>query len=737
MKITYLEQERVFHLKTPEMSYAFGVAPDGRLLHLYWGQPLSQDASLACMMQDAPLSQDASVTYITQEAAKAQKKLRPLGHNIDRFGNTDRYEVPTREPADYTEPLLQVIHPDGVRSLRLIYESHKIEENHLVVFARDAVYPFAVEMHYQGWAELPLISRWLVLKNGAEQPVTLESLKSAAWYVPEGLDYRLTHLSGSWGAEYGKNQLMLTQARTVLETNEITVTSTPQTPFFALDQEGRATETEGEVYFGVLHWSGNFSISVERQFGKRVSVTGGIQDRDCRYILKPGEAFETPKFTGGFVARGFGRMSEVFYDWQFDHLMPRGKKTDKAHAVRPVIYHSWYPFLFDVREDNCLALIDKCETLGVELFVIDDGWMPGRVNDRAGLGDWIADPARFPHGMGVVADACHRKGMLFGIWVEPEMVNPDSDLYRAHPDWVIHDPTRPRTEERNQLVLNFARDDIRDWAIEWLDRLIEEFHLDYLKWDMNRFVTENGWPDAPAEERQSLAIRYTQNILKIWAHMNEKYPDLLLENCASGGGRSDFGMVPFADRINRSDNADPVDIMVIHEGFSMLFVPKTAGGAGNIAPARHHIHQRPTPLDFRVHWGMTGSMSIGINLLTASKEELDTIKAAIAEFKRLRPDLQNAYVYRIASAAEHPYALFQYVRRDRLAFTLFAFAHGMRNWDLRLPRFRMRGLLPQAVYRCEDGREMTGEALMGYGLALALKGDCASVMSVWHLKEEE
>ena len=138
MKITYLEQERVFHLKTPEMSYAFGVAPDGRLLHLYWGQPLSQDASLACMMQDAPLSQDASVTYITQEAAKAQKKLRPLGHNIDRFGNTDRYEVPTREPADYTEPLLQVIHPDGVRSLRLIYESHKIEENHLVVFARDA-----------------------------------------------------------------------------------------------------------------------------------------------------------------------------------------------------------------------------------------------------------------------------------------------------------------------------------------------------------------------------------------------------------------------------------------------------------------------------------------------------------------------------------------------------------------------------------------------------------------------
>ena len=429
-------------------------------------------------------------------------------------------------------------------------------------------------------------------------------------------------------------------------------------------------------------------------------------------------------------------MSETLYDWQLDYLMPRGKKTDKAHAVRPVIYNSWYPFEFDVREDNCLALIEKCAPLGIELFVIDDGWMPKRVDEKAGLGDWIADPVRFPRGLEIISQACHDKGMMFGLWVEPEMANPDSDLYRAHPDWFIRTATRPMSQSRSQVILNLARDDIRDWVIGWLDELIESCKLDYLKWDMNRYIGENGWPDAPIEDRQSLSIRYTRNLLAIWKHLNKKFPDVLFENCASGGGRSDFGMVPYADRINRSDNADPVDVMVLHEGFSMLFVPKTAGGAGNIAPDRHHIHNRPTPLSFRIHWGMTGSMSIGVNLLTANQEELNMLKQAIIDFKKRRADLQDAYVYRIASATEHPYALFQYVRRDRKAFTLFAFAHGMRCWDLPMPRFPMRGLIPHAVYEDEQGNRMTGDALMNIGLSVRLKGDCDSCMSAWHRVEE-
>lgn len=711
MLIHFDPDKRIFHLSTDEMSYAFGVAEDGRLRHLYWGTALKHTESLY----------DAAKTVLQAFAA-------PWGVDCLNVGYA---EWPTQEPFDYGDPVLWVRHEDGVRGLRLVYERHTIEDDHLTVFAKDEAYPVRVELHYRGWENLPLLSKWLVIRNEENAALKIEQMKSAAWLLPAGEEYRLTHLSGQWGCEYTKNQLMLTQARTVLHSNRLTCTTTQQTPFFALDRDGAATEENGDVYYGVLHWSGNFDITIERQFGKRVSVTGGVNSFDTCYMLKSGEQFETPWFTGGFSAHGFEHMSETLYDWQLDHLMPRGEKTDKAHAVRPVIYNSWYPYEFDVREDRCLALIDQCAALGVELFVLDDGWMPKRTSGKAGLGDWVADEERFPHGLQAISKACHERGLQFGLWVEPEMVNVDSELYRAHPEWVIRDPTRPMTLQRNQLVLNLARDDVRDWAMEWLDRLIESCQLDYLKWDMNRYATDLGWPDAPQQEQQTLSIRYTRNLLAIWEHLNQRHPDVLYENCASGGGRADFGMVPYADRINRSDNADPVDVMVLHEGFTMLFPPKTAGGAGNIAPARHHIHQRATPLSFRIHLGMTGSMSIGINLLTTSKEEMDELKKAIAEFKRLRADLQDAYVYRIASATQHPYALFQYVRRDRKAFTLFSFAHGMRCWDLPMPRFRMRGLLPDAVYECEDGRRMTGEALMAYGLQVQLKGDCDSHMERW------
>ena len=713
MHIQFDEVDKLFHLSTPEMSYAFGIAPDGRLIHLYWGPALAGLPALAPLAHEqlAPFGAPAGVDVRTQAHC----------------------ELPTREPGDYGDPVLWARHADGTRGLRLRYQRHAATPDHLCVTLRDAYYPVEVTLHYQGWAQLPLVSRWLEICNLGEQPLALEAVKSAAWHLPGGVDYRLTHLAGNWGAEYGKNQLMLTQARTVLQNSRVTCAAAQQTPFFALDQAGQATETQGELYFGVLHWSGDFAVTVERQYGKQVSVTGGVNTFDCEYSLKPGERFEAPQFTGGFVARVFERMSEALYDWQFDHLAPRGLKTDKAHAVRPVIYNSWYPYEFAVNQQNCLALIERCAPLGVELFVLDDGWMPKRVDSRAGLGDWVADPARFPQGLEAISKACHDRGMRFGLWVEPEMVNPDSDLYRAHPDWVIHDPHRERTLTRNQLVLNLARNDVRDWAIAWLDALIERCGLDYLKWDMNRYVTESGWPDAPLDEQKSLPIRYTRNLTAIWKHLNEKHPDVLFENCASGGGRADFGMVPYADRINRSDNADPVDMMVLHEGFSMLFVPKTAGGAGNIAPAAHHIHGRPTPLPFRIHWGMTGSMSIGINLLTAPPEELAALKQAVTDFKRLRPDLQDAYVYRIASAVAHPYALFQYVRRDREAFTLFAFAHGMRCWDLPLPRFRMRGLLAHGMYVDEHGNRMTGDALMNIGLPLALAGDYQSLMTTWRL----
>ncbi len=715
MKISCHEQKRFFHLCTSEMSYAFGWTEDGQLLHLYWGRALGAKDALELI---------------------AQEKLQPL-QALAGVGTVGKavYEFPCHEPGDFGEACLWPRFSDGTRGARLRYLKHEICGEELSVWLRDEAYPLEVKLSYRGYGDLPLLSRWAEVCNCGSVPVELQSVRSAAWHLPGGLDWRLTHLSGNWGSEYTKNQLMLTQARTVLQNERLTCAAAQQTPFFALDARGDSTAQWGEVYYGALHWSGDFSINVERQYGKTVSVTGGVNSFDTQWTLLPQERFETPLFTAGFSNRGFDGMSETLYDWQYDVLLPRGKKTDKAGAVRPVIYNSWYPYEFAVDEANCTGLLAECAELGVELFVIDDGWMPGRTNDRTGLGDWVTDPERFPNGLAPIARACHERGMLFGLWVEPEMVNPDSELYRTHPEWVIHDPKRPRSEQRHQLILNLARDDVRDWAIRQLDRVIEEYELDYLKWDMNRYASETGWPDAAPEHQQSLRIRYIQNLEKIWRHMNEKYPDLLLENCASGGGRSDFGMAPYADRINRSDNADPVDVMILHEGFTTLFIPKTAGGAGTIAPEVHHIHGRKTPLDFRIRWGMTGSMGIGINLLTASDGVKKELKEGIAEFKRRRADLQNSYVYTLASATENPYAVFEYVRRDRKAFTVFAFSHGMRCWDLEMPRFRLRGLKEDAVYECEDGRRMTGGALMNYGLDCRMRGDYGSVLSAWKMVE--
>ncbi|MBR5025598.1 MAG: alpha-galactosidase, partial [Victivallales bacterium] len=308
-----------------------------------------------------------------------------------------------------------------------------------------------------------------------------------------------------------------------------------------------------------------------------------------------------------------------------------------------------------------------------------------------------------------ISDACHAQGMLFGLWVEPEMANPDSDLYRAHPDWFLSDPKRPKFLKRNQLTLDFSQYHVRDWAIGWLDKLITDLKLDYLKWDMNRYLTEYGI-------NRAMTIRYIQNLYAVWRFLNEKHPHVLFENCASGGGRADFGMVEFADRINRSDNAHPADVMILHEGFSRLFVPKTAGGAGNIAK------DQDVPLRFRIHLGMTGSMSIGIDLLKASQETLDELRAATSYFKTVRADLQDSYVYRITSARRYSYCVWQYVRRDRKTFGLFGFTHGSREWEIvRQPRFKMRGLLPDAIYTAEDGTAYTGRELMSIGLSLPFK----------------
>ncbi len=722
MKITFNPQKKLFRLVSPEMEYAFAInsytvdtAPlvnkwGGELVNLHWGKPMRYDDDYDLLLND------------TEQV----KTTLPHGYNPGeyRFGSS----------FDFATPAIRVRFSDGAETLRLVYKSHEITDGRLEIVLKDTFYEFEVKLIYKTFGDLPVISRSAVITNNTDGDVILRSAMSATLQLPRGEKFRMTHFAGDWGSEYMRQETVLSHSKTVIETSYLTDAASHAVPFFALD-DGAAAETNGNVWFGALQYSGDFKIVAETKHTQqqlRTSVTLGVNDFTSEIKLAPGESFITPEAVVGFSDGGFGHMSEILYDWQFDYALPRGRKTDKAHAVRPVIYNTWCPFTFSINEQKCLDLIPKAKYIGTELYVIDDAWMKGRSNDKCGLGDWVIDPERFPHGLGYISDKVHEAGMMFGLWVEPEMVNPDSDLYRAHPDWVLAEPNRERSiQERTQLILDMSRDDITDWAIDWLDNLIESAKLDYLKWDMNREVAEIGLDSL----ERGVAVRYMRNIERIWQHLNDKFPDIIFENCASGGGRSDYGMIRYTDRVNRSDNSDPIDVMLLHEGFSTLYVPKLSGGGGNVSVSPHRLNGRTIPLDFRIHMGMTGSMSVGINLLKSDEEEIEALKNAVAEFKELRPALQDSYVYRIASASKKPYSVLQYVKRDRSQFTLFTFGHGMHQWDKQLPRFKMRGLLPDAVYVSENGTRLSGAALMNSGVSVKLFGDYFSHVETWKLEK--
>jgi len=709
MKITFDESRKVFQIANDRMAYAFAVSGTGRLVNLHWGAAVGSTADYDFLLNNRSL-------------------MYPGGHGYTRA------EFRSGDAFDFGEPCLRATLGDGSEALRLHYVSHEIGDDRLSVTMEDTGYPLQVTLKYRTWGDLPLISRSAVITNTGDKPIVLHSAKSATWQLPLGRDFRLTHYSGEWGAEYHKNQIPVQNSRVELASNRLTDAAMHELAFFALDEDGRSTEKNGEVYFGFLEWSGDFQITVEMQHTQNfrcMSVTGGVSALTAEIPLAAGESFTTPEFVGGFVDGGFSEMSNVLFDWQFEHIHPRGKNTDKANSPFPIIYNTWYPYEFKIDEQKLIDFIPKAKYIGAELYVIDDGWMPKRVNDKAGLGDWVADPVRFPRGMGYIADEAHKAGLMFGIWVEPEMVNPDSDLYRAHPDWILSEPNRDRTLQRTQCILDMSRDEIVDWAIDWLDRLVIDAKLDYLKWDMNREISEIGLYGL----ERGVAVKYMRGIERIWQHLNDRFPDLLLENCASGGGRADFGMVRYADRVNRSDNADPIDVMFLHEGYSSLYVPKMAGGAGNVSPCPNGINGRYVPLNFRVNSGMTGSMSIGVNILQSSQEELDALRDAVTYFKTIRPALQDSYVYRISSVYEHPYQVLEYCKRDGTQFTAFAFGHGMHQWDKQMPLFRMRGLKADGIYVSEKGERRSGASLMSIGIMMNLRGDYASTTSTWRLEK--
>jgi alpha-galactosidase len=412
--------------------------------------------------------------------------------------------------------------------------------------------------------------------------------------------------------------------------------------------------------------------------------------------------------------------------FQREKILPGGSKA----PLRPVLYNSWEATEFAVDAPGQIALAEKAATIGVERFVMDDGWFGARNSDKAGLGDWTVNRTKFPDGLKPLIDKVRGLGMEFGLWVEPEMVNPDSDLYRAHPDWAINFPTRPRTEGRNQLMLNLARNDVRDHLLKVLDELVSQNDIAFLKWDHNRNWSEPGWPEQPVEDQQKIYVEFVRNLYWILAELRRRHPKLEIESCSGGGGRVDLGIMALTDQVWPSDNTDPYDRLTIQDGFSHAYAPSTMMCWVTDSP--NWVNKRTTSLEYRFLSSMQGGLGIGANLNHWKDEDFATAKRLVGEYKTIRQTVQRGDLYRLISprdGSERSATLS--VSPDRKQAVLFAFVHSTTKLDP-LPRIQPRGLDPKATYRLrtmagmanpETPVQASGTYWMEYGLDVALRGD--------------
>jgi alpha-galactosidase len=678
-------------LETDHSAYTFGLNPSGLLAHSYWGKRLPDPAD-----------------YPPPPAPEGWASFNAASHLTPE-------EFPTYTDMKFTEPDILVTFADGVRDLVLEFEDahfHAGEFPELHLRLRDTFYPLRLVLYYRLYEKQNLIERWATIENLGSETVTVSRFFSAAWHLPAGEGYRLTHLTGRWNDEFHLRREPLTHGVKLLESRRLT-TSHHHNPWFAVDR-GTASEDQGEVWFGALAWSGNWKLAAEVTDFASTRIHIGLNDWDFAWRLNGGETFSTPPALAGYTPDGFGAASCSLHDHIREHLLPHGK------TIHKVLYNSWEATTFNVKQPAQAELARLAAQIGVELFIVDDGWFHGRNDDHAALGDWWPDEIKFPHGLEPLIQEVNALGMEFGLWIEPEMVNPNSELYRAQPDWVIHFPTRARSEGRNQLILNLARKEVQEYLINKIDSLLSENNIAFIKWDMNRNVSEPGWPGAEGDPRE-IWVRYVQGVYRVWGELRARHPQVIWQSCSGGGGRADLGILRLADQIWVSDNTEATSRLGIQEGFSQLF-------PANVMEAWVTDMGKDTiPLEFRFHVSMCGSLGIGANLLHWSAAERALAKQWIAEYKAVRQIIQLGDQYRLLSPSQGNNSVVQYQSKDRAEGVLFAFRTYLPDPAM-LPAIHLRGLDSETLYTVEGFDEpRSGAAWMADGLQIRL-GNFQSMM---------
>jgi len=598
------------------------------------------------------------------------------------------------------EPAVQATHRDGNTSVDLLVAdstTEKLDDNVTLtrIELKDGHYPFFVTLCLKAYRREDAIEQWAEIRHAEDGPVTLYRFASSAPLMPSAQDYWLTHFRGDWADEMQWVEERLSSGIKILDSKIGVRAHQYRPPMFMLAQGGPAQEETGEVYGGTLAWSGSFQFAFEIGPWGRLRVLSGINPFGSQYHLQPGETFKTPAMLWSWSDRGKGQVSRNFHRWA------RRYGTRDGDTPRPVLLNNWEATYFDFDEQKIVSLFDGARELGMELFLLDDGWFGNnhpRNHDRAGLGDWQVNRQKLPHGLSYLADEAKTRGLRFGIWTEPEMVNPASDLYERHPEWAIGQSYREPQTSRNQLALDLSRPEVREFVWKCIDELFgPNPGISYVKWDANRYITQPGSTYLSPDEQSHLLIDYNWALYEVMARMARKYPQIQAMVCSGGSGRVDYGSLKYFHSFWPSDNTDPRRRVFIQWGFSHLFPACTISA--------HATRMRQRPIKFTLDVAMSGAMGVDMDVAHLSDAERTATAAAVALYKnRLRDIVQRGDLYRLVSPYDGSRSALNYVSSDQKRAVLFVYQLG----DSGDEAVKLRGLDPQRRYRITEVNLLAG-----------------------------
>ena len=719
-----LVTDKLIHLRNDRISYIIGILDGGVVAHLYFGARLAQ-ISMDNILCRHNVHDGAGFTL--------------NGCTLDLVPQ----EYPAFGLGDMREGAVTVTRADGTRTVDLRFVSAAVEDGKpslpglpatfggaktLRLTLADALLGLEVTLLYTIFDDCDVIARSASLRNAGHETLSVDRAMSLCLDMPDSR-WELLTLSGSWAREREMVRRPLVFGEQSVSTR-YGASGHVSSPFLALLRP-ETTEAQGEVIAAALVYSGNFRAGVEVDRYRRARVRLGINDYDFAWQLAPGESFQTPEAVLTYSADGLDGMSRQFHRLCAQHLV-RGRF---AHARRPILLNNWEATYFNFNEEKLLGIARTAAQVGVELFVLDDGWFGHRDKDNSSLGDWTTDRRKLPDGLPALAEKIHGLGLQFGLWFEPEMVSPDSDLFRAHPDWCLHVPGRPHVESRNQLVLDLCRPEVCEFMYGAVAGILSSARIDYVKWDMNRNFTNIGSAALPAERQREVPHRYMLGLYSVLERLTRDFPHVLFESCAGGGGRFDMGMLHFMPQTWCSDNTDALCRCKLQYSTSLVFPPFSMGAHVSAVP--NHQTGRITPLSTRGCVAMSGCFGYELDLNQLTSAELEEVARQIAHVKRHQMTLLYGDFHRLQSPWACNDTAWITVSPDQREAVLMVTRALAEAAELP-PVIRLRGLNPALRYRvAETGAILGGDELMAAGLCCPLPhGDAASVSYVLEAVEE-